>query len=55
MATEFGTTWLQESYNGDLSKLTLLDQVNSLKQNVKGSTVDYFGDESLLSFPVGVF
>ena len=55
MATEFGTSWLQESYSGDLSKLTLFDQANSLKQKVKGSTVGFFGDESFLSIPVGVF
>ena len=55
MATEFGTTWLQESYKADLSKITLFDQANSLKQKVKGSTVGFFGDESLLSYPVGAF
>ena len=56
MATEFGTTWLQESYKpADLSKITLYDQANLLKQKVKGSTVGFFGDESMLSFPIGVF
>ena len=55
LATQFGTTWLQNSTTSDCTALSIAAQYEKVKDVVKGSTVTLFGDQSFANMPVGAF
>ncbi|KAA6357951.1 MAG: hypothetical protein EZS28_046522, partial [Streblomastix strix] len=55
LSNQFAQSWMKQSDDGDLQKITIKEQFENSKKKVKGSHVQQYGDPSLITMRLSEF